>query len=75
MDTDIPWDAPAKLYHRVTLGRGVTRSRADMTGTFKQCVVQVRSGSAGPVDGLVIVLDDGTAEIAGNQIQGLIDRL
>ena len=75
MTTQIPWDAPAKAYHRISLPGGRPRERADFAGTLRQCVIHVRSGSAGPIDKLAIVLDDKSVDIAGYQIQGLIDQL
>ncbi len=74
--SDIPWDKPATIYVRTPLVGGPPRERAESVGmNLRGAVVAAMGRSHGPTTNLVIKLDDGSGEIAGDAIVRLFDRM
>jgi len=72
---DMLWTRPATLYSRVALAGGSPRERALGSGfDLLDAVRFAMGGSNGPVDGLVIKLDDGSREYGPREIEELADR-
>ena len=73
---DIDWTQPATVYSRIPLAGGPPRERAQaITGNLEQAVRFAMTGSSGPLDRLVVKIDDGSAEYEAEQIRALARQL
>jgi hypothetical protein len=73
--SNIPWTQPATLYSRIPLAGGRPHERALLSGgTLIDAVRHARSGSDGPLERLVIKIDDGSGEYGPDEIAWLASQ-